>query len=335
MAPGETIRFLERGITIVYGDNGTGKSGYARILKRACRSRHRGKIQPNVYARESSPTLPTAAIEYSVGRVAQAPSKWIDNDSPHPQLSAISVFDSDAAPIHINEQNEVAYRPFGLDIPDELARACQLVKTALTNEQKSLQKAKNPIFLKPIWRETTVVGKQLSALKAKTDTTALKKLSELSAAELDRLSRLGEDLAKNPDKAAAEQKLRADNVARLLSATRGVQQKTSDGVLDAIRDLDHDAMLKAEAERVAAAGAFANLPLGGVGGAVWRELWEAARAYSTQIAYPDDPFPARTSQAVCVLCQQPLGDEARHRLGRFDEFIRTETERNAERASQI
>lgn len=50
LAAGQTLGFEPNGITIIYGDNGAGKSGYARILKRACRARHAGKIEPNVYA---------------------------------------------------------------------------------------------------------------------------------------------------------------------------------------------------------------------------------------------------------------------------------------------
>jgi hypothetical protein len=42
LAPGQILTFDPTGLTIVYGKNGTGKSGYARILKRACRSRNPG-----------------------------------------------------------------------------------------------------------------------------------------------------------------------------------------------------------------------------------------------------------------------------------------------------
>ena len=37
----QRLGFLTTGITIVYGDNGSGKSGYVRVLKRACRARGR------------------------------------------------------------------------------------------------------------------------------------------------------------------------------------------------------------------------------------------------------------------------------------------------------
>jgi hypothetical protein len=48
---GERLTFDQAGLTVVYGDNGSGKSGYARILKKACRARSpKGDdILPNIY----------------------------------------------------------------------------------------------------------------------------------------------------------------------------------------------------------------------------------------------------------------------------------------------
>src|ERR1039457_5359082 len=222
LAQGQTLTFEQNGITIIYGDNGTGKSGYARILKRACRARHAGKIEPNIYAQGIPPALASATIVYGVGGVAQSPENWQDADHPHTTMSAVSVFDSECASVHINEKNEVAFRPFGLDIPDELAGACQSVKEALTAEQKQLEKARNPVFLKPSWKDTTAVGKALAALKHDTDVQKLKTLATLTEEEAARLSRLREDLSKNPAKAAAEQTLKADNIKRLRSEERRV-----------------------------------------------------------------------------------------------------------------
>jgi ABC-type enterochelin transport system ATPase subunit len=39
LQPGETLTFQKSGLTVIYGDNGAGKSGYARVLKQACRAR--------------------------------------------------------------------------------------------------------------------------------------------------------------------------------------------------------------------------------------------------------------------------------------------------------
>jgi hypothetical protein len=71
-----------------------------------------------------------------------------------------------------------------------------------------------------------------------------------------------------------------------------------------------------------------------VGGEVWRSLWEAARRYSTEVAYPATPFPAIEPDARCLLCQQPLTPEAVQRLTRFEAFIQDDTKRTSDIASE-
>jgi energy-coupling factor transporter ATP-binding protein EcfA2 len=333
LAPGQTLAFEPKGITIIYGDNGAGKSGYARILKRACRARHAGKIEANVYGNQP-PKAASADITYSIGGVVQPVERWQDSPQPHHILSAASVFDSDCAAVHIREKNEVAFRPFGLDVPDELAAACQAVKDALTTEQKQLEKSRDPIFENPTWNATTAAGKTLAALNAKTDISKLKELAILSADESARLERLREDLSKNPTKAAAEQTVKADNIKRLIESVNVLTTKTTDQALLAVSIAAKDARSKRDAARLAAEHAFADEPLSGVGGDVWRTLWDSARRYSTEIAYPGQPFPPTTEDAHCMLCQQPMAAEALARMAQFEDFIKKDTEQLATEAER-
>lgn len=114
LAPGQTLTFEQNGITIVYGDNAAGKSGYARILKRACRARHAGKIEPNIYAQQPPPAHASATISYSIGGKPQSPEQWQDGEHPRATLSAVSVFDSDCASIHIKEKKRSRFVPSAL-----------------------------------------------------------------------------------------------------------------------------------------------------------------------------------------------------------------------------
>ncbi len=53
---GSVLQFGHKGITTIYGENGSGKSGYARVLKRACRARDtKERILPNVYSSDAVP----------------------------------------------------------------------------------------------------------------------------------------------------------------------------------------------------------------------------------------------------------------------------------------
>ena len=335
LAPGQELSFAPTGITGVYGYNGAGKSGYARILKRVCRARHSESILPNVY--DSPPTTPASATFcYSVGGTPQTPDLWTDKTGadphPHPVLSAISVFDADCAAVHLKGKNEVAFRPFGLDIPDELGRACRGVKASLDAEKKQLEASRNTIFNAPPWKPTTVAGRLLSKLTYATSIAAVEKLATLTEQEQARLARLTEDLSKSPLKAAAEQKLLADRIKRLADALATIAAATTDATFDCLRTLQQDAAAKRSAAHLAAEGLFAADSLPDVGGEVWRTLWEAARRYSTDVAYPAAPFPPAAPDTLCVLCHQPLSAEAIERMRRFETFIRDDTEQQAQEA---
>jgi ABC-type transport system involved in cytochrome c biogenesis ATPase subunit len=337
LAPGQTLSFGPTGITVVYGDNGAGKSGYARLLKRACRARHSDVILSNVYGAPATTTA-SATFSYSVAGGVPVPEPWKDTGKPAPQphsvLSAISVFDADCAAVHLKGKNEVAFRPFGLDVPDELGNACKQVKALLDTEKKQQEAARNTLFTTPPWKATTAVGKALAMLTYKTDITALEKLAMLSEQEQGRLTRLTEDLSKNPATAAAEQKLKADRIKRLSDALAVISTGTADSVFTRLLALHGEAVAKRAAARLAALGLFGTDSLPDVGGEVWRTLWDAARRYSTEVAYPTTSFPPTAPDTLCVLCHQPLSAEAIERMQRFENFIRDDTERLAQEAEE-
>lgn len=328
LASNEKLSFEPNGITVVYGDNGTGKSGYVRILKRACNARYRGEIYPNIYTVNPAGVLASAAIEYCVGNQIQQPESWKDSNTPHPILSAVTVFDSDCARIQLNEKNEVTFRPFGLDIPDELAAVCQNVKERLNRELQELKKSRSTLFATPPWKSNSSVGKIVSTLSKDTDLSRLRDLCTLTEDEKKRLANLTEDLSKSPAKAAAEQRLKADNLVQLRVQVDDLVAKTADTVFERMLSVDRSARLQKEAARLAADHALGDSLLNGVGGGPWHLMWEAARKYSA-FAAPAMTFPPSRENEICVFCQQNLENDALARLKRFEEFVQSDLEKTA------
>ncbi len=332
LARNQRLAFEVGGLTIIYGPNGAGKSGYARILKRACRARQAGEIMPDAF--NPLPTgKATASIVIGKAGIEQVPMAWVDSDQHDGVLSAISVFDKDCASVHIQEKNEVAFRPFGLDIPDDLAGACQKVKEKLTVEQTHLNAIRDPIFEKSTWSLVTVVGKILSGLTVDTDIKGLEKLGEVTGQERARHKQLTEDLLMEPVEAAAQRRLFADNIKKLLTTLERTAINFSDEALNVLKNLADTARAKREAAELAAEKAFGGLAIQGVGAESWRALWEAARHYSEHAAYPGRPFPPGGDEA-CVLCHQPLSADARTRLESFEAFIKQDTEKQADDAEK-
>ena len=139
-----------------------------------------------------------------------------------------------------------------------------------------------------------------------------------------------EELARTSDSTKATQE-----VARIDK----IKGRVNDAVITATElvgecaPLTNEAFEKVLAELNAAQLAHASAvaerktpePLPGVASTnQWEILYKAAKQYSEEIAYPGEPFP-KTTDAVCVLCQQPLGEEAVARFARFKKFMEDAT----------
>ncbi len=115
------LTFSEVGITVIYGGNGSGKSGYARVMKRACRARDQSEpIHPNANDPTAAKKVPTAKFDIKIMGTPHEVEWSRDMMSPD-RLSSISVFDSKCARSYITAEQDVAYLPYGLDIIESLA----------------------------------------------------------------------------------------------------------------------------------------------------------------------------------------------------------------------
>ena len=78
LAPKLSLPFAESGLSVVYGDNGAGKSGYARILKHACRARgDAGSVLPDIF--EDAKGQPTATIAFLQGQRSYYRKLWMES----------------------------------------------------------------------------------------------------------------------------------------------------------------------------------------------------------------------------------------------------------------
>jgi energy-coupling factor transporter ATP-binding protein EcfA2 len=334
LAEGERLTFDKMGVTIIYGDNGAGKSGYARILKKVCRARSpkNESVLPNVYAGKSG--VPTAMVDFCAGGTNRT-ATWANGHAPDPTLSAVSVFDGRTASIHVDQTNDVAYTPLPLKILAGLAQACQDLKGKLNAEIKTLEAQKPAVLAQPQCQPGTVVGKLIAGLAAKTKPETVTALATLSDAEKARLETLTADLSGDPARVARQLlavKTRLDTtLARLEKLTVAIAD-------DRILEFRAAAQGYAAARTAAAAASmdlFSGDPLPDIGSEAWKILWDAARSYSQVSAYPDRPFPATEARDRCVLCHQELDADAADRLRRFDAFVRDDSKRREGVAHQV
>ena len=233
LAENQTLRFSPR-LTVVYGDNAAGKTGYIRILKSACRARGQEEILGNVVT-GAAPLTPDIAIKYKCGSDPN-PREWVGQSSDS-SISQVSVFDTRSAAVYLTEKTDVAFRPFGLDLFDKLAQACNQVREQLVNEQRSLASNELAVLQAQI-PEGTASAKLLENVNVLTTPEMVWELSRISSDEDSRLSFLERALldsnANDPARHRQELRDRAGRVERFAEHLRAVEALLSPESVDAV-----------------------------------------------------------------------------------------------------
>lgn len=328
LAVSQRLKLGDSGLTVVYGHNGAGKSGYARILKRACGARDAEQIIGDAYTATGQHVPATARLDVRVNG-QEVPVSWKDH-GPDSRLTGITIFDTKTAPFFVEKKGGLAYVPFGLDVFERLCSLLDDVRAELARRIEGIRvQCSTPISETPLSPETTDF---LDNLGAKSD-EEVGAFLQWTDSEDEVLASLGEAVA---DPLARLKKLE-DAASKLWT--------TLDEFDEIIAGLDDPALSRAQqlvakeksarlAAEAAATGAFPQDPLAGTGDSIWRTLYDAAERYSVEVAYQGRDFPPAEEQDRCVLCQQELNTEARDRLRRFRAFVSGEAAATASRLAE-
>lgn len=333
LADDQTLKFSPN-LTVVYGDNAAGKTGYIRILKSACRARGQETILGNVVS-GSTPLSPVVSIKYKIGNESE-PREWSGGGEDE-FISRVSVFDTQCAAVYLTEKTDVAFRPFGLDLFDKLVKASKAVRTILENERRSLEKNALEAVQTTI-PPGTLASNFLASISSLTRPESVQELASLSQEEEARLSLLDKSLldlqANDPEKLARQLSLRDGRVQALARHLYEVETALSVQAVTVVLGVRNEVWRKSEEAKRLREATFAAGMLAGTGSESWKSLWEAARRFSQEQAYPGKAFPVLESGAACVLCQQDLAQAAGHRLRQFEEFVASTTEQELRQARE-
>ncbi|WP_084640747.1 AAA family ATPase [Duganella phyllosphaerae] len=331
LASDQRLSISAKGLTVIYGENGSGKSGYSRVFKHACRARDRREhILPNANEEPGKAGPPQATFELHVDGVEHE-VQWQSGQVSPAELSSIAIFDSHCARAYLDNHGDFAYVPYGLDILKKLVDALGTLKAMATKEQG--QNTPDSALFAELSQTKTKVGTLLSALSAKTkpaDVEALATWSEEKKAEhANIVAALSE----------ADPKLKAQTLRNQATRFEGLSTRIDkaitlldDAHLAALVAVVHTASVAKEAAELASK-AFRETPgqLLGTGEEAWKKLFKAARSFAAE-SHPGKEFPHLGPESSCPLCQNTLGAEGAARLVMFDEFVERKTEQEAKTA---
>ena len=175
-----TVLNVSDGLTVVYGENGSGKSGYTRLLNNAFISRGDQEILHNIYS--DNPEEVAADFQFSIDGTIEE-YHFPEKKDAFP-FKSIRNFDAKSASDDMNRESAIDFAPSELSFFDTLLSACGEIQRKLDEERNS-KKTDNPT-LKYFTNEGKAL-EQMSALSSKTDIDNLKEMFAVTEDEKKQL----------------------------------------------------------------------------------------------------------------------------------------------------
>lgn len=167
---------IAKQMTLIYGENGSGKSGYTRILNNAFVSRGDKKILSNIFSDDN--ISPSAIFEFKNDK--ESKNIKFPQDKSNALFQTVSVFDAQSALHDLTEENTLSFIPLEFDFFAKYSEVYVQIKDMLKQEVE--QNKPNNDFINCFEKQTPVKS-ALEKITAKTDYTSLKLLSNTSNME--------------------------------------------------------------------------------------------------------------------------------------------------------
>ena len=323
------LDFGDSTLVAIYGPNGTGKSGFSRLLKHACGSRAKEDILPNVF--QEKPLTPSACVNLAYGGVEKSVD-WTLTNAASSLLKDVHIFDAHAATLYFGQKNEASYEPRRVRFVTSLIKICEDVASNLDARKNALP-SKMPIV--PGDLNLADGAKWATALSASTkDSDIAVRCTFNPELEAERLNVEQSINQKNIPERLSTIATRLGSIATAENYISGLKTTFHDNIATPIIKARADAVTKRKSATEEADKVFAKASLDGVGKETWQSLWEEARKYSEHNAYHGLTFPYTGDGSQCVLCQQQLDSDAKTRLVSFEKFVRGELEAAAKKAEK-
>jgi len=324
LSPDCSVKFGPN-LTLVYGSNGSGKSGVGRLLCNACFSRGEREILPNV--RTASIPGPEAKATFVIddgdGNLSEIKYTLGDNND---DLKCFSVFDSESVLIHLDQSNRVNFTPAQIKIFDKVAITISKLEEKLTNERNA-KKKDNPfavMFLDDATTSTAVFCKGITGATKEGD--FLKHANFDSKADGEKMGALQKQIDEKKKLDITKKKSQLATDRQNLGAFKAPLQKVTDRFTEAkmneANQLIKDILAKKKIIEGLSVESFNDGILKSVGSPEWRELIGVARTlYEAEKVANEDKEPAH-----CMLCHQKLTKDAETLFQKYWKFLESKAE---------
>ncbi len=326
----QTIDFSPN-LTIIYGANGSGKSGYVRLLKKTFDSKAPEEILPNVHIESGHKPINAKFIFSANG--TDIPLEYSNKDNS--EFQQFAVFDGKSVLSHLEQRNEFEFRPAGLSFFADYTEAIKRVEQKLNLEIQNKQ-SENEFAL---WfdgdSEIKILVENLSATTKLKDLNKYAPFSEEDKAEKLKVQKQYDEFllaSKNREKQIKS----LENIKNLLgenkTATETINQCFPPDYLTKIKSALTDCINKEAIAKAEGIENFKTNKIEGIGTEEWKNFIVAAEAFAKTQKPENAVYPEKGDN--CLLCHQPLSDDTEKLIANYWEFIKSIAEENARKAQE-
>jgi AAA domain-containing protein len=313
LSVGQEIEF-HPSLTILFGENASGKSGYCRILKRLANVRSAEEILDDIEC--GTPGTPTATIEYSLGS-EQHELVW-DGTAGVAPLGRVAVFDSRAVGLHVDDDLNYHYTPGDLVLFRLCHAALESVGKLLDEYMKG--RAMDLSLSSSAFTRGTEVFMLFDSLGPGTDVERLKILGTFDDGSEENLRQLQlavaalqPDNIDNKAKAASADIELFEEILSALDATIGFDVGAYNDAVDATRAAK-------EFVQQTTMTAFKDAAILGQMHESWRQFIDSAEEFIKATHQSDFPHDGDK----CPYCQQQLSKAATQLIQRYRNLARSD-----------
>lgn len=311
------LQFPNSGLTVVYGNNGSGKSSYSRILKKLCWSRNSNvELKKNVFTLSASQQKVDFIIEVNG---ISTPFQWLENSPTHSALSSIFVYDNDCGNVYVNNENPTQYKPIGIDVLERLIPVLNEISQKLNSEIVTYNTQK-PLIDAAL--STTATGQWYSNFESKIR-TEIDTYIQFNPTNLARKQELFALInSQNPQQNIQNLTSLRGRIENYIQQFKRIEERFNDTLIQEIRSVRSRYENVKQAYDIATNELNGLNTIAGFGTNPWRTLWDAAKNFANSNGMTDgQSFPSAASIEKCVFCQQDLDEAAKQRLLGFGRFI--------------
>ena len=329
----QTIDFSPN-LTIIYGANGSGKSGYARLLKKAFYSKAPEDILQNIHLENGHKPV-NAEFNFKSNN-ADIPLSYSQKDNA--EFGQFAVFDGKGLFKQLTERNEFEFRPAGLSFFAEYTNTIIRVEQKLNTDITTKNSGNTADDLSALFDGESEIKTIVQDLNAQTNIDDLKKYTPFSdddKAEKEKNQKQYDELllaSKGKEKELKNLEAIKKQLGENKTSIETLNKYFEEGYLIKIKDAITDCITKAAAAKAEGVENFKTDKIEGIGTEEWKNFIVSAEAFAKKQKPENEVYPENGDN--CLLCQQPLSEDAEKLITNYWLFITSVAEENAKKAQE-